>query len=127
MIGTATFLGERNTSTTAMTSLTTCRCCPSQAHQVTLTAAQLGPIIKDKFFLYSYEGRKDVSQTGVTRQVPLASLGRGELRYNNPSGGITTLTTAQLNTIFLLRASTIALSHWLCRGKISRERLYYRR
>src|SRR6266508_4014030 len=60
-----------------------------------------GPIIKDKFFFfYSYEGRKDVSQTSVTRTVPLASLGRGELRYVNPSGGITTLTTAQLTTIF---------------------------
>jgi hypothetical protein len=60
-----------------------------------------GPIMKDKlFFCYSYEGRRDVSQTPVTRTVPLASLGRGELRYVNPSGGITTLTTAQLNTIF---------------------------
>lgn len=60
-----------------------------------------GPVIKDKFFFfYSYEGRKDVSQTGITRTVPLASLGRGELRYVNPSGGVTTLTTAQLNTIF---------------------------
>src|SRR5207245_6943438 len=27
-------------------------------------------------------------------------LGRGELRYVNPSGGVTTLTTAQLTTIF---------------------------
>ncbi len=60
-----------------------------------------GPIIKNKvFFFYSYEGRRDVSQTPVTRTVPLPSLGRGELRYVNPSGGITTLNTAQLTSIF---------------------------
>jgi Carboxypeptidase regulatory-like domain/TonB dependent receptor len=60
-----------------------------------------GPIIKDRlFFFYSYEGRRDVSQTAVTRTVPLASMGLGQLRYVNPSGGVTTLTTAQLTSIF---------------------------
>jgi hypothetical protein len=60
-----------------------------------------GPIVPDRlFFFYSYEGRKDRSQTSVVRRVPLASLGRGELRYVNPSGGITTLTAAQLNAAF---------------------------
>ena len=60
-----------------------------------------GPIIKDRaFFFYSYEGRRDAAEQSVVRIVPLASLGRGELRYVNPDGGITTVNTAQLNGIF---------------------------
>ena len=60
-----------------------------------------GRIIRDKlFFFYSYEGRRDASQQGVTRVVPLASMGQGLLRYVNPSGGITTVNTAELNSIF---------------------------
>jgi hypothetical protein len=60
-----------------------------------------GPAIKDKFFFfYSYEGRRDASQKTVVEVVPLASIGRGEVRYRNPSGGITTITAAQLATIF---------------------------
>lgn len=60
-----------------------------------------GPIKKDKlFFFYSYEGRRDESETSVVQTVPLPSLGRGELRYFNTSGGITTLTTGQLNQLF---------------------------
>jgi hypothetical protein len=61
-----------------------------------------GPIIKDRlFFLYSFEGDRITRSAPVaSRIVPLASLGRGEVRYNNPSGGVTTLNIAQLNSIF---------------------------
>jgi hypothetical protein len=98
----AFFLANRNTSTTANDFFNN-RAGVARPKLIrnTYGGAIGGPIVKDKlFFFYSYEGRHDVSQTGVTRTVPLASLGRGELRYVNPSGGITTLTTAQLNTIF---------------------------
>ncbi len=60
-----------------------------------------GPVIKDKaFFYFSFEGRRQLSQTSVVRTVPLASMGLGQLRYANTAGGITTLSTAQLNTAF---------------------------
>lgn len=60
-----------------------------------------GPIIKDRaYFFYSYEGRRDSSETTIVSRVPTASLGRGEIRYYNNSGGITTITLAQLATIF---------------------------
>ena len=62
-----------------------------------------GPIIKDRaFFFYSYEGLRQLSQTSVVRTVPLASLGRGELRYRSSTGAIITLNTAQLNAAFPL-------------------------
>lgn len=60
-----------------------------------------GPIVKDRaFFFYSYEGRRDASETTIVQRVPLPSLGRGEVRYVNPSGGVTTVTAANLATIF---------------------------
>ena len=71
-----------------------------------------GPIMKDRaFFFYSYEGRRDASQAALTaRTVPLASLGRGEVRFRGCLPGVTncttansqiiTLTPAQLNSFF---------------------------
>ncbi len=64
-------------------------------------AAAGGPIVKNRaFFFYSFEARRQLSQSTVVRIVPTPSLGRGELRYRDTAGGITTITTAQLNTIF---------------------------
>jgi len=77
-----------------------------------------GPIIKDRaFFFYSYEGQREKKDESVTQIVPLASLGRGELRFsgnlpgevvctapNVPAGcipaRIITLNTAQLNQVY---------------------------
>jgi Carboxypeptidase regulatory-like domain len=108
----ALFLANRNTSTTANDFFNN-RSGVGRPKLIrnTYGGAIGGPIIKDKFFFfYSYEGRKDVSDTPVTRTVPLASLGRGELRYLGCDPGvdcsiasnrkIITLNLAQLNTIF---------------------------
>ena len=68
-----------------------------------------GPIIKDRlFFLYSYEGRRDASETVVgPRVVPLASLGRGEVKFLGAAPGdppgtvrVITLTPDQLAAFF---------------------------
>jgi len=60
-----------------------------------------GPIKKDRlFFFYNYEGRRDSAEESVVRVVPLPSLGRGEVRFPNSSGGITTLSAGDINSIF---------------------------
>lgn len=60
-----------------------------------------GPIKKDRlFFFYNYEGRRDSAEESVVRVVPLASLGRGEVRFPNSSGGVTTLTASDINGFF---------------------------
>ncbi len=73
-----------------------------------------GPIVKDRaFFFYSYEGRRDASGAAVGgRIVPLAHLGRGEVRFRGCAPGVPaasctgaavqliTLTPAQLNAFF---------------------------
>ena len=75
-----------------------------------------GPIIKERaFFFYSFEGDR-ISRSApieVPRNVPLPSLGRGEVKFIGCPHGtpaelcgtsvtptLQTLTTAQLNTIF---------------------------
>lgn len=71
-----------------------------------------GPIKKDRlFFFYNYEGRRDRSETSFLQVVPLASLGRGEIRFpegiRDPvtgiitgTGNILTLTAAQIAQAF---------------------------
>jgi hypothetical protein len=71
-----------------------------------------GPIIKNKlFFFYSYEERRDISEVAApTRTVPLPTLGQGKVLYRNTSGGVTTLSTAQLNSIFLPGMNPLAIA-----------------
>lgn len=67
-----------------------------------------GPIVKDRaFFFYSYEGQREKQDVSVTRVVPLAHLGQGQLRFfgaapGEPAGTnrLVTVSMAQLNTIF---------------------------
>jgi hypothetical protein len=54
-----------------------------------------GPIIKDKFFFfYSFDARRQLSQSSVVRTVPLASMGQGLLRYKGCDPGVTPCTAA---------------------------------
>jgi hypothetical protein len=60
-----------------------------------------GPIVRDRaFFFYSFEGRTDRSQATVLQRVPLPTMGLGQLLFANNGGGVTTLTAANIATIF---------------------------
>ena len=64
-----------------------------------------GPIKNDRaFFFYSYEGQRQQQGISVVRDVPLAHLGQGQLKFFGTdlagNTGLITLTTAQLNAIF---------------------------
>ena len=61
-----------------------------------------GPIIKDRFFFfYNYEGMRQASGTSVTRTVPRASLGQGNIQFVDNTGQSWTISTAQINTFTL--------------------------
>jgi Carboxypeptidase regulatory-like domain len=70
-----------------------------------------GPIKKEKaFFFYAYEGRRDASEETVVRTVPLPSLGLGQVRFPNTSGGITTLTANDINALFPVGVNPVGLA-----------------
>ena len=69
-----------------------------------------GPIVKDRaFFFYSFEGDRITQSSSVVRNVPLASLGQGLVRYRTTGGAIATLTLADLNSIFPVGTNPIAV------------------
>ncbi len=63
-------------------------------------AAVGGPIVKDKFFFFvNYEGRRDRREDSVARVVPSADLRNGIVKYNNNTGGVTSLNPDQVKAL----------------------------
>ena len=60
-----------------------------------------GPIMKNRaFFFYSFEGDRITRSQSVARVVPLANLGQGLVRFRTPAGALSTLTSADITSIF---------------------------
>lgn len=56
-----------------------------------------GPILKNQlFFFFNYEGRRDSESASTVRTVPTQTMREGLLTYQNATGGVTTLTPAQI-------------------------------
>ena len=73
-----------------------------------------GPIKRDRaFFFFNYEGFREATATSVVREVPLATLGQGIVRYRTASGasdpgcppgteaGVNCLTTGEIEALYV--------------------------
>ena len=67
-----------------------------------------GPIVKDRlFFFYNYEGMREAKDASVVRLVPTATLGAGNIRFDDNTGQSWTLNTAQINTFTLNNVAVV--------------------
>jgi hypothetical protein len=58
------------------------------------------PIVKNRLFYFlNYEGRRDAREDSITRAVPSETLRQGIVRYENTSGGVSSLTPDDLRRI----------------------------
>ena len=66
----------------------------------TFGASLGGPIQKNRlFFFINYEGRRDASDGSAVRIVPTDSMRAGNVMYINNTGGVSTMTPAQIKAI----------------------------
>ena len=88
----------RNTDTSANSFFNNAAGVPrAQLNRNVYGGAVGGPIKKDKlFFFANYEGRKDASAQSVLRTVPTDNFRQGTVLYGTTSGGIGTMTPAQI-------------------------------